>query len=105
MILQQFPTLVAVAVLVLPGLLSMTGIVAGAPPTLSDEDQGFTSSEYYSSSEAELNLATPPPPAVPLDFVYHNYAALTAFLRNVSAHYPGLTHLYFIGQSVLSGLC
>lgn len=37
---------------------------------------------------------------VHLDFVYHNYNALTSFLRNVSAAYPSLTHLYSIGKSV-----
>lgn len=72
---------------------------ASGSPILTDEE-AFTSSEYYSSVETEMNI-TPPPPAVRLDFVYHNYVALTDFLRNVSFHYPGLTHLYSIGQSVL----
>lgn len=80
----------------------MTAGCDAAPgsPILTDEE-AFTSSEYYSSVETEMNI-TPPPPAVRLDFVYHNYVALTDFLHNVSFHYPGLTHLYSIGQSVLS---
>ncbi len=97
----QFRTLLVVAVPSLLLIAAAAGRVDAAPPILSDEE-AFTSSEYYSSVESELNLATPPPPAVRLDFVYHNYAALTTFLRNVSAHYPSLTHLYSIGQSVLS---
>lgn len=74
-----------------------------APPLFTDEET-FTSSEYYSSLEMDSTLPTPPPPAVQLDFVYHNYVALTEFLHNVSTHYPALTHLYSIGQSVLSKL-
>lgn len=81
-------------------LLAIGHEAASVSPILTDEET-FTSSEYYSSVESEINI-TPPPPAVPLDFVYHNYTALTDFLRNVSYHYPGLTHLYSIGQSVLS---
>ncbi|XP_046437221.1 carboxypeptidase D-like isoform X3 [Daphnia pulex] len=80
-------------------LLAIGHEAASVSPILTDEET-FTSSEYYSSVESEINI-TPPPPAVPLDFVYHNYTALTDFLRNVSYHYPGLTHLYSIGQSVL----
>ena len=39
-------------------------------------------------------------PEVQLDFVYHNYAALTSYLKNVSEKYPNITHLYSIGKSV-----
>ena len=39
-------------------------------------------------------------PLVKLDFTYHNYSQLTGFLRDVSVHYPHLTHLYSIGKSV-----
>ena len=89
-------------VLVLTLLLAAIGHeTASVSPILTDEESSFTSSEYYSSVETEMNI-TPPPPAVALDFVYHNYTALTDFLKNVSFHYPGLTHLYSIGQSVLS---
>lgn len=74
-----------------------------AVPSPFNEEEGFTSSEYYSSSlESDLNLLTPPPPAVRLDFVYHNYVAVKDFLHNVSLQYPTITHLYSIGQSVLS---
>lgn len=83
------------------GLLVLSLLLAGhdaAPPSLTDEE-AFASSEYYSSVETDLNLPTPPPPAVQLDFVYHNYVALKDFLHNISTHYPTLTHLYSIGQS------
>lgn len=72
-----------------------------APPQFTDEE-AFASSEYYSSQEMDVFLPTPPPPAVRLDFVYHNYVALTEFLHNITTHYPSLTHLYSIGKSVLS---
>ena len=35
-----------------------------------------------------------------LDFNYHNYDELTAYLRNIQAAYPQLASLYSIGQSV-----
>lgn len=89
-----------ISVLALSLLLAMGHEAASVSPILTDEES-FTSSEYYSSVETEMNI-TPPPPAVPLDFVYHNYTALTDFLQKVAFHYPGLTHLYSIGQSVLS---
>lgn len=58
----------------------------------------FSSAEYYSSAEVDGG-PTRPPPAVQLDYVYHNHSALTAFLKDVHAHYPTLTHLYSIGKS------
>ena len=102
MFCQQFtsgPSSAMVSVLVLSLLLAIGHEAASVSPILTDEES-FTSSEYYSS--VEMESITPPPPAVRLDFVYHNYTALTDFLRNVSVHYPGLTHLYSIGKSVLS---
>ena len=59
------------------------------------EESTFTSSEYYEDVSVPV-----PPPAVKLDFVYHNYTALTNYLKDINAKYPTLTHLYSIGKSV-----
>ena len=40
----------------------------------------------------------------PLSFDYHNYDALTAYLRAVNAMYPNITALYSVGKSV-NGEC
>ncbi|XP_037803670.1 carboxypeptidase M-like isoform X4 [Penaeus monodon] len=39
-------------------------------------------------------------PTSSLDFEYHDYTSMTAFLRAMSATYPNLTALYSIGKSV-----
>lgn len=72
-------------------------VIQSAPSiSSSSEDPTFTSSEYYE----ELSSPPPPPAAVRLDFTYHNYTALTDYVRNLADNYPSLTHLYSIGKSV-----
>ena len=60
-----------------------------------EQESLLYSSEYYDDLTASI-----PPPAVHLDFVYHNFSALTTFLQQVATSYPQLTHLYSIGNSV-----
>ena len=49
------------------------------------------------SNSDSFNL---PKSTVGLEFEYHNHAALTDYLNEVSESYPTLTHLYSIGKSV-----
>jgi uncharacterized membrane protein len=53
--------------------------------------------KYQDDIFNEQNSSTP---AVKLDYVYHNYTALTNYLKDINAKYPTLTHLYSIGKSV-----
>ncbi|XP_066974786.1 carboxypeptidase D-like [Macrobrachium rosenbergii] len=39
-------------------------------------------------------------PSSSLEFTYHDYVSMTAFLRSMSATYPNLTALYSIGKSI-----
>lgn len=79
-------------------IIMVFSTMSQSAPSSSSEDPTFTSSEYYE----ELSSPPPPPDAVRLDFTYHNYTALTDYVRTLADNYPSLTHLYSIGKSVQS---
>lgn len=57
--------------------------------------RGATTNTYFPRESLDPN-----PNSLQVDFKYHRYDELTAFLHKVNRLYPHLTYLYSIGKSV-----
>lgn len=73
------------------------------PPPPATVFQDYLNNPMPGNMAAASSLSSAPvqPPAPkPLDFSYHNYEDMTAWLKHFSASNPDLTALYSIGKSV-----
>ena len=92
---MNWSMLLVMAVLLAHGLKSVDAF-DDFPDAFDDEEEQEEDNEEEEEVFTDARLQ--------LHFNYHNYEALTAFLHDVAAHYPTLTHLYSIGQSVQGSL-
>ncbi len=61
----------------------------------------MTSVQWLTIAAVCLCWTTVPPSVrADVDFVFHRFHDLEAFLANISQSYPQITHLYSIGKSV-----
>lgn len=62
--------------------------------------RSVVASDVIDDDDGEEEEEAIPEPKLDLHFNYHNYTALTGFLRDIAALYPTLAYFYSIGKSV-----